>query len=121
MIWKLYCTPPVVGGDSGELVYKHSNWHNHNNIHVHVYTHPVTLLQATFISPLAGSIYFKQVGQEDNVTIWGKLYWVNSTQRTNNHSWVISQNAVSLKLIFSVRVNMCPEPVHSIRSSLLMG
>lgn len=67
---------------------------------MHTRTPPVTLLQATFISPLAGSIYFKQVGQEENVTIWGKLYKVNGMQTTYNHSWVISQNPVSLTQFF---------------------
>ena len=78
---------------------------------MHTRTPPVTLLQATFISPLAGSIYFKQVGQEENVTIWGKLYKVNGMQTTYNHSWVISQNPVSLTQFFFLYESVCPKLV----------
>ena len=68
-------------------------------VHTHLmYFMAVTLLQATFTYPMAGVIYFKQVGAED-VSIWGKLYWVNNAQRTVNHMWSITQTAVSMSTL----------------------
>ena len=57
-------------------------------------TDEVALLQATFTYPLAGVIYFRQFGDEDTA-IWGKLYWANNAVRTENHTWYITQTAVS--------------------------
>lgn len=57
---------------------------------------PVITLAATFVSPYAGVIYLRQVGDED-VAVFGKIYKVNDTT-TLGHNWHIHQNLVSMKL-----------------------
>lgn len=54
----------------------------------------VTLLQASFISPMGGTIYFRQVDGED-VQMWGKIYWVIDSPPSFNHTWHIHILAVS--------------------------
>lgn len=58
----------------------------------------VTSLQATFISPISGTIYFRQVGSDSNTAIWGKMYWVDDTDTTMEHNWHIHMTAVSNNL-----------------------
>ncbi len=53
----------------------------------------VTTLQSRFISPLAGTIYLRQV-MNRNVAIWGKLFWINDMDTTMNHNWHIHETAV---------------------------
>ena len=55
------------------------------------------LLQATFISPVAGTIYMRQVERE-NVEIFGKLYWVDDRPSTLQHNWHIHEEQVSRDL-----------------------
>ena len=90
---------------------------------VHLFVQPqmhtlsVTLLQATFTYPLAGAIYFKQVGDEE-VAVWGKLYWVSGADRTGNQTWSITQTAVSWSLPISVVIS-CPIIIIVATQSLL--
>ena len=55
----------------------------------------VVLLQASFISNIAGTMYFKQVEGED-VQMWGKMFWVNDKPTTFSHGWHIHSLAVSI-------------------------
>ena len=58
---------------------------------------PVSVLQSTFVYPIAGVIYFKQVEGEE-VQIWGRVFWVNGMGDTVDHNWHIHQRNVSLKV-----------------------
>ncbi len=54
----------------------------------------VTTLEARLISPIAGTIYMRQmVGR--NAAIWGKLFSINDMDTTVNHNWHIHETAVS--------------------------
>lgn len=53
----------------------------------------VVTLSATFISPLAGTIYIRQAGSEHAV-MFGKLFWVDGQSTTMNHNWHIHENMV---------------------------
>lgn len=53
------------------------------------------VLQATFISPVAGSVYMRQIAPGGEVQIWGKVYWTDDTESTLNHNWHIHENAPS--------------------------
>ena len=55
----------------------------------------VTLLQSSFIFPIAGTVYFRQVAGEE-VQMWGKVYWTNDSPTTLNHNWHIHMLAVSI-------------------------
>ncbi len=54
----------------------------------------MSLLQASFIQPVAGTIYFRQVSGED-VQIWGKLYYTDDSPDSDDHTWHIHTTAVS--------------------------
>ncbi len=54
----------------------------------------VTVLQSTFVYPIAGVMYFKQVEGEE-VQMWGRMYWVNGMNDTMYHNWHIHENNVS--------------------------
>jgi len=54
----------------------------------------VTILQSTFVYPMAGVMYLKQVEGED-VQMWGKMFWVNGMGDTIDHNWHIHRFAVS--------------------------
>lgn len=59
------------------------------------------ILVATFVSPIAGSIYFRQSTTRPSVGtfIFANLYYVNGTPSvTRNHNWHIHVNEVSLAL-----------------------
>ena len=58
-------------------------------------TSPVTILQSTFVYPMAGVMYLKQVEGED-VQMWGNMFWVNGMGETIDHNWHIHRFAVSL-------------------------
>lgn len=54
----------------------------------------VTFLRASFIYPVAGSIYMKQV-EGEATTIWGKVYWVTDQVNTTfGHNWHTHVNSV---------------------------
>ena len=54
-----------------------------------------TFLMASFIYPVAGNIYMKQV-QGEATRIWGKVYWVTDRANTTfGHNWHIHVNSVS--------------------------
>jgi len=55
----------------------------------------VVVLQSTFVFPIAGVLYFRQVEGED-VQMWGKVYWVNNAGDSIDHNWHIHQRAVSI-------------------------
>ena len=61
---------------------------------------PVSLLQATFINPIAGTIYFRQV-QGEEVQMWGKFYWIDDTATTVDHNWHIHELAV--RVLYNVQ------------------
>ena len=48
----------------------------------------IIVMQATFISPVAGTIYFRQSGNESTV-FHGKLFWVNE-MNTADVEWDIN-------------------------------
>ena len=54
-------------------------------------------MQATFISPVAGVVYFRQSGSEPTVT-HGKLFWVNGMP-TESTEWAIYDDLVSHNII----------------------
>lgn len=54
----------------------------------------VVTLSATFISPVAGTIFFRQVDGEE-ATMFGKFFWVDLTGPTQEHNWHIHNNPVS--------------------------
>ena len=54
----------------------------------------VTVLQSTFVYPIAGVMYFRQV-QGEEVQMWGKMFWVNGETNTEDHNWHIHRYAVS--------------------------
>ena len=54
----------------------------------------VNILQATFISPVAGTIYFRQNGNEPTV-IHGNLFWVDGTATAASVEWAIYNDLVS--------------------------
>ena len=54
----------------------------------------VTVLQATFISPVAGTIYFRQSGNEPAV-IHGSLFWVDGTTTVPSVEWTLFDDFVS--------------------------
>ena len=54
----------------------------------------VVTLSSTFISPVAGTIYVRQVAGE-NAIIFGKVFWVNLTGTTERHNWHVHLRAVS--------------------------
>ena len=50
---------------------------------------------ATFFSPVAGTIYFREVpGSEAGVQIYGKLYHTTDSATTEQHNWHVHENAV---------------------------
>lgn len=53
----------------------------------------VTILQATFISPVAGTIYFRQSGSEPAV-IHGSLFWVDGTSTAASVEWTLYDDLV---------------------------
>ena len=55
----------------------------------------VTVLQSTFVYPIAGVMYFKQVEGEE-VQLWGKVFWVNGAATSMDHNWHIHQNNASI-------------------------
>lgn len=57
-------------------------------------------LSATFIAPLAGVIYMRQVADEHAV-IFGKLFWVDGREATRNHNWHIHVFSVSNDIIIT--------------------
>ena len=61
----------------------------------------VISLQATFVSPVAGTVYFRQNSNEPTV-IFGKLFWVTES-RMDNVEWSISSELVSHSLIATPR------------------
>ena len=62
-------------------------------------------LQATFTSPIAGTVYFRQAGTED-VAIFGKLFWVDGvTQTTLNHNWRVFDELVSCNLQLNIVIH----------------
>ena len=54
----------------------------------------VITLSATFISPVAGTIYLRQIANED-VAIFGKVFWVDRENSTASHNWHIHRDMVS--------------------------
>ena len=54
----------------------------------------VVTLSATFISPIAGTIFFRQVYGEE-ATMFGKFFWVDLTGLTEAHNWHIHEDLVS--------------------------
>lgn len=54
---------------------------------------PVITLAATFISPVAGTIYLRQIAYED-VAIFGKIFWADREVSTTGHNWHIHENLV---------------------------
>lgn len=55
-----------------------------------------TILKASFIYPVAGSIYMRQV-EGEATRMWGKVYWVTDEANiTVQHDWHIHINIVSL-------------------------
>ncbi len=55
----------------------------------------MTVLQSTFVYPIAGVMYFKQVEGEE-VQMWGRMYWVNGGNvNTTDHNWHIHIRSVS--------------------------
>ena len=63
----------------------------------------VITLSATFLSPLAGTIYLRQAADE-HVVIFGKLFWVNGSPTTMRHNWHIHESAVSIYIIYNIDV-----------------
>ncbi len=59
-----------------------------------IHTDMVTTLQARLISPVAGTIYLRQMTGR-NVAIWGKLFWINDRNSSVDHNWHIHETAVS--------------------------
>ena len=57
----------------------------------------VVTLSSTFISPLAGTIYVRQVAGE-NAIMFGKLFWINLRGTTNNHNWHVHIQVVSVNV-----------------------
>lgn len=55
----------------------------------------VVTLSATFIAPLAGTIYIRQVANEDAI-MFGKLFWVTTRGQTLNHNWHIHELKVRI-------------------------
>ena len=53
----------------------------------------VTLLQASFINPFAGTIFFRQVEGESTV-IFGKIFWTSNSSTTMEHKWHVHVNQV---------------------------
>ena len=60
----------------------------------------VTIYTSTFFSPVAGTIYFRQVQGAKETTIFGKVYHVTSSVVTSGHNWHVHENAVSRQLLF---------------------
>ena len=52
------------------------------------------VLQATFTYPIAGTVYFRQFGDEP-VAIFGKVFWVRDMNTTLGHNWHVHMNVVS--------------------------
>ena len=67
----------------------------------------VTLLQAAFVFPFGGTMYFRQVEGED-VVIFGKIYWVTDTDTTMGHNWHVHLNQVSVCVCVYVCLFVCP-------------
>ena len=53
----------------------------------------ITTLAATFISPVAGTIFLRQIANE-HVAIFGKVFWVDRDSSSVEHNWHIHQNQV---------------------------
>lgn len=53
----------------------------------------VSIYTATFFSPVAGTIYFRQV-EGGETTVFGKLYHVTSLGTTSGHPWSIQEYEV---------------------------
>ncbi|XP_064382299.1 uncharacterized protein LOC135331162 isoform X2 [Halichondria panicea] len=62
----------------------------------------VTTLQARLISPVAGTIYLRQMTGR-NVAIWGKLFWINDRNSSVDHNWHIHETAPGEEY----RIGMC--------------
>lgn len=48
---------------------------------------------ATFFSPVAGTIYFRQVEGAETV-VFGKLYHVTDSETTSGHTWAVHEFGV---------------------------
>ena len=49
---------------------------------------PLRIFTATFFSPVAGTVYFREVPDtEIGVQIYGKLYYTDGTATTTEHEW----------------------------------
>ena len=57
----------------------------------------VRVYTATFFSPVAGTIYFRQV-ENLETAIYGKLYHVTDSGTTTDHAWAVNTFGVSVKL-----------------------
>ena len=57
----------------------------------------VIILQATFISPVAGTIYFRQNGDEPTI-IHGNLFRVDGTVTATSVEWTFYDDLVSHEL-----------------------
>ena len=53
----------------------------------------VVTLSATFIAPVGGVMYLRQVNNEHAI-MFGKVFWVDGTNSTQNHNWHIHENIV---------------------------
>lgn len=54
----------------------------------------LTIYSATFFSPVAGTIFFRQFSN-NSVTIYGKLFYVTNSPTTMNHTWHVHELGVS--------------------------
>ncbi len=73
---------------------------------------PVTVLQSTFVYPIAGVMYFKQVEGEE-VQMWGRMYWVNGMGHTVDHNWHIHRLSVRLCQSDSLNAHVIKELIRS--------
>lgn len=65
----------------------------------------VVTLSATFVAPVGGVMYLRQVNNEHAV-MFGKVFWVNGVDDTEDHNWHIHENLVRKYRILSE--NSCP-------------
>ena len=54
----------------------------------------VALLQASFVYPFGGTMYFRQV-QGESAVIFGKIFWTTGSDNTMGHNWHVHLNQVS--------------------------
>ena len=66
----------------------------------------VVTLSSIFISPVAGTIYIRQVAGE-NAIIFGKVFWVNLTETTEAHNWHVHLQAVRSFAIMMMCIYQC--------------